>query len=120
MPVSESLPTCILEAGNSKAGVALVKIKKYISEGAKLESAFRQSGFFSSMVLDMIAVGCENANQGVLFGKIYSYYANKDLKNQTTIANAAEPVLIVITGVYLLILLQTTIVPIIAGMGGYG
>lgn len=119
LPVTESLPTCILEAANTKAGIALVNIKKKVSEGAKFDAAFRQSKYFSPMVLDMIAVGCENADQGKLFEKIYLYYAHKDLKNQKIIANATEPVLIIITGVYLLLLLQTSIIPIMAGIGGY-
>lgn len=114
----DALSHCILSMGESKYGRALAAVRKDISGGVRIAEAFARSGIFSSYVTGWLLIADENGNIAETSRNISDYYNGKDERLRNTAARFIEPAVIIITGIYLLILMQTIILPVLTRAGG--
>jgi hypothetical protein len=116
--VHDALSQCIAGMGESKQGRALVMIKKEIASGTRLPQAFARSSVFSSYISGWLAIADESGNIGEACRNIAAYYQKRDSRIRYIAAKCIEPAVIIITGIYLLILIQAVILPLLTHAGG--
>ena len=119
MTLLEALSQCIIGAGETKFGKALVGIKKDIASGVPFSTAFAKAGRFSPYVLGWLSVAGMRGNLGEISGGIRDYYAEKDNRLREAAARLLEPAVIILTGFYILIIMITVILPILSYSGGF-
>jgi type IV pilus assembly protein PilC len=116
--IPDALSQCITGMGESKQGRALVAIKKEIASGTRLSQAFARSAVFSSYVSGWLAIADESGNIGEACRNISAYYQKRDAQIRHIASKCIEPAFIIVTGIYLLILIQSVILPILTHAGG--
>jgi type IV pilus assembly protein PilC len=114
----EALSHCIVSLGQTKYGKALVMIKKDIASGLPFSAAFAKAKHFSPYVLGWLSVAGKHGNISEICGSIKEYYAQKDSKTREIAARLIEPLVIVLTGFYVLIIMVTVVLPILTFTGG--
>ena len=114
----ESLSHCIISLGQTKYGKALVAIKKDITSGVPFSAAFAKAKCFSPYVLGWLSVAGKHGNISETCGSIMGYFAHRDNKKREVAARLIEPMAIVLTGFYILIIMATVILPILTSIGG--
>ncbi len=119
IPLGHALTQCIRGTEKKKSGMALVRIKRDITSGVPLAQAFANTGFFSPFVVGWLTIAEEQNGAGHVFFSLADFYKKKDQRARAIISRMIEPVVIIITGIYLLILVQTTILPILTNVGGF-
>ncbi|MBI4352845.1 MAG: type II secretion system F family protein [Candidatus Omnitrophica bacterium] len=103
--VSESVGNAVIEK-------AVRDVQENVSGGKSMAEPMKQSGFFSTMVVQMVAIGEQTGKVDELLGHISDYYdeqANYLLKDLSTFI---EPVLIVLMGGMVLALALGVFLPI--------
>ena len=114
----EALSHCILSAGQTKYGSALVNIKKDIASGISFSAAFAKAKYFSPYVLGWLSVAGTSGSFGEICCGIKDYYAGKDTRTREIAARLIEPAVIMLTGFYILIIMATVVLPILTSIGG--
>ena len=114
----EALSHCIISLGQTKYGKALVNIKKDIASGLPFSMAFAKAKHFSPYVLGWLSVGGKHGNISEICGGIKEYYAQKDNNTREIAAKLIEPMIIMLTGFYVLIVMVTVVLPILTSIGG--
>jgi type IV pilus assembly protein PilC len=114
----EALSHCIISLGQTKYGKALLTIKKDVAAGISLSAAFAKAKHFSPYVLGWLSVAGMHGNLSEVCESIKDYYAHKDHKTRDIAAKLIEPMVIVLTGLYVLIIMVTVILPILTFAGG--
>ena len=114
----EALSHCVTSMGSTKYGRALVSIRKDISSGISFSEAFAKMSCFPPYVIGWLSVANTNGETGEICGNIKNYYGRKDEKIRETAAKLIEPAVIVLTGLYVLIIMLTVILPILTFAGG--
>jgi type IV pilus assembly protein PilC len=115
----EALTYCIMAIGENKWGRALVFIKKDIISGGRVAAAFEGTGMFSAYITGWLNIGDKNGEIKTVCGRIADYYRSRDERRRGIVLRCIEPLFIVITGIYLLILIQGIILPILTRAGGF-
>jgi type II secretory pathway component PulF len=118
IPLIDALSQCIISIGNTKYANALVSVKKNIASGIPFSAAFAVTKLFSPYVLDWLSVADTQGNIAVICNNVRDYYEKKDIRSREIASRLIEPAIIVITGVYLLIIMLTVILPILTYAGG--
>jgi type II secretory pathway component PulF len=118
IPLSDALTRCIASMGETKYGKALVTIKNDIVSGVRFSQAFSRSSLFSSYISGWLSVADANGNIYEACRNIAAYFQQRDERTRNIAAKCIEPAVIIITGIYLLILVQTVILPILTHAGG--
>ncbi|MBV5330341.1 MAG: type II secretion system F family protein [Chlorobium sp.] len=116
--IPDALSYCVADLGDTKAGRAILSIKKDITTGLGLSTAFEKANFFSAYVNGWISVADENGNARDVFTNLAKYFNDRDAFRRETASRFIEPALIIITGIYLLILLQSAVLPMLTRAGG--
>ena len=123
--LSDSLSHCITNLANTKYAAALVLMKKEISSGITLSRAYKNAFCqtfsrikrFSPYIFSWLKVADTNSNLENVCGSIANYYAEKDSKKREIAARLIEPAVIILTGLYVFIILITTLLPILTRAG---
>jgi type II secretory pathway component PulF len=118
IPLDEALAQCIVNMGETKYGRALVAVKNDIAAGVRFSSAFSKSSLFSPYISGWLAIADAGGNITGASRNIAEYFQGRDERIRAITAKCIEPAVIIITGVYLLILIQTVILPILTHAGG--
>ncbi|MDR1506807.1 MAG: type II secretion system F family protein [Treponema sp.] len=118
IPLVDALAQCIVSIGNTKYSAALVSVKKDISSGVPFSTAFAKTKLFSPYVLGWLSVADTQGDIALICGNISGYYAGKDSKHRELASRLIEPAVIIVTGIYLLIIMLTVILPILTYAGG--
>jgi type II secretory pathway component PulF len=113
----QTLSYCIMSMKNTKYGKSLVMVKKDIASGVPFSVAFERIRCFTSYVSGWLSVADANGNIIEICGNIKAYYEQKDTKRRTVAAKLIEPAIIVLTGVYILIIMLTVVLPILTYAG---
>ncbi|GHV88912.1 type IV pilin biogenesis protein [Spirochaetia bacterium] len=116
--VHDALSQCIASVGVSKHGKALVSIKKDNESGVRLPEAFGKHPVFPAYISGWLAIAGENGNMAGVCGTIYAHFQERDARVRAIAAKCIEPAIIIITGIYLLIVIQAVILPILTRAGG--
>ena len=114
----EALSYCITSMARTKYGKALVSIKKDITSGVPFSEAFARISYFPPYVTGWLSVAGTNGETSEICGNIKNYYSRRDCRNREIAAKLIEPAVIVLTGIYVLIIMLTVILPILTYAGG--
>lgn len=118
LPVSHAIQTCISTIKDKKLAPAFVIIKNELAAGSSLVMSFRKTKMFPAFVTDLLNVGNDTGDLPEILKRVYKYYDNRDKKRRGFMFRVCEPVIIIITGIYLLILLNAVVLPLLTGFGG--
>jgi type II secretory pathway component PulF len=116
--IHDALSECIASVGESKQSKALVMVKKEITSGSRLSLAFARSKIFSPYITGWLAIADENGDLNGACRNISDYFQKRDSRIRNIAIKCIEPAIIIITGIYLLILIQTVILPMLTHAGG--
>ena len=118
VPLLEALSQCIISIKETKYGRALVAIKKDIASGIPFSAAFAKIKLFSPYILGWLTIADTHGNISEICGSIKDYFEHRDNKVREIAAKLIEPAVIVLTGLYVLIIVATVILPILTFSGG--
>ena len=110
--VPEALELVSKTAGNAVIEAASLKASKSIIEGEKISEAFRRTGVFSSLIIQMITIGTESGNLPALLDKTSDFYEDEVDTFLGIMSSLIEPVLIVVLGVILAVFIVALYLPI--------
>ena len=99
VPLVEAMDSVASTAGNSVFYDAIIKIKEEASTGQRLQVSMRQSGLFSSMVVQMVAIGEESGALDDMLAKVADYY-EQDVDNAVdSLTSLMEPAIMSFLGI---------------------
>jgi MSHA biogenesis protein MshG len=111
IPLSQALGFTARAVSNSYVGEKIEKIRIGIERGDTLTRSATQTGIFTPLVLQMLAVGEESGSIDTMLEDVAQFYEREvdyDLKN---LSSAIEPILIVIIGGMVLVLALGVFLP---------
>ena len=122
----ETLSHCVMSLANTKLGGALLAAKKDIASGVAFSAAFTaafasaSAGVkrFPPYVTGWLSVADLHGNLTEICACIKDYYEQKEERNRELAARLIEPAVIVLTGIYLLIIMMTVLLPLFTHTGG--
>ena len=114
----EALSQCIMSMIGTKYGRALIILKKDIVSGIAFPAAFSKIHHFPSYAAGWLSIAHMNGNISEACGNIKDYFAQKDDKIRVKASRLIEPSVIILTGIYILIVMTTVILPILTSIGG--
>jgi len=116
--LTDALSYCILSVKNPKYIKALVMIKRGIASGVPFSAAFENVKLFPPYVSGWLSVADTNGNIAEICGNISNYYAQKDARLRNIATKLTEPAIIILTGLYILIIMLSVVLPILTYTGG--
>ena len=111
IPLSQALGFTARAVSNSFVGEKIELIRNGIERGDTLTRSATQTGMFTPLVLQMLAVGEESGSVDTMLEDVAEFYEREvdyDLKN---LSSAIEPVMIVIIGAMVLVLALGVFLP---------
>lgn len=111
IPLSQALGFTARAVSNSYVGEKIEKIRNGIERGDTLTRSATQTGIFTPLVLQMLAVGEESGSVDTMLEDVAQFYEREvdyDLKN---LSSAIEPILIVLIGGMVLVLALGVFLP---------
>jgi type IV pilus assembly protein PilC len=99
VPLVEAMESVADTAGNSKYRYAILKMRDEAATGQRLQASIRQSGLFSNMVAQMVAIGEESGSLDNMLAKIADYYEEEVDNAVDSLTAMMEPFIMVIIGV---------------------
>jgi len=98
----------------------LILIRERIFKGTSLGDAFKQDKFFPSFVCQNLAKGQISGNLAPYFERIYKYYDIKSKESIAVMLAMVEPLLMVMTASFLLMIVCAFILPVYSNMNHIG
>jgi type II secretory pathway component PulF len=117
--LTDAITHCIMSIGENKWGRALAYAKKDLISGGPIAAAFEKTGVFPAYITGWLNIGDKNGEIKTACRRIAEYYQRQDEKRRDMVIRCTEPLFIVLTGLYLLILIQGIILPILTRAGGF-
>jgi len=99
VPLVEAMDSVAGPAGNSVYTKAILKMKDEASTGQTLQAAIDQSGLFSNMVVQMVAIGEESGSVDDMLGKVADYYEEEVDNAVDAMTSLMEPMIMAFLGV---------------------
>ncbi len=99
VPLVEAMDSVASTAGNSVYYNAIVRIKDEASTGQRLAASLRQSGLFSSMVVQMVAIGEESGALDEMLAKVADYYEQEVDDAVDGLTSLLEPAIMSFLGI---------------------
>ncbi len=112
IPVPEALELVGNTSGNAIIEEASENISKLILDGKKIPDAFRKTGVFPSLVVQMATIGAESGNLPELFEKTADFYEEEIDMFLGIMSSLIEPVLIIVLGLILAVFIIALYLPI--------
>lgn len=117
IPIVEAVTETVHTARNKKMKKALVVIKKELAAGASVLSAFKKAQRFPPFVFLWLEIAQKQGDGAAIFSFLAKYYRKKDVKKRTVTLKFIEPAAIAIVGVYVLLLIQSIVIPLLTYYG---
>jgi MSHA biogenesis protein MshG len=111
VPVVETLSTLGQSLDNEYVRERVGIIREHISRGESLTRAAAASGLFTPLVLQMVAIGEESGAIDDLVDEVADYYEREVDHDLKRMADAIEPILIVVLGGIVLVLALAVYLP---------
>ncbi|MCW8893770.1 MAG: type II secretion system F family protein [Deltaproteobacteria bacterium] len=111
IPLSQALGFTARAVSNAYVGEKIEAIRNGIERGDTLTRSATQTGMFTPLVLQMLAVGEESGSVDTMLEDVADFYEREvdyDLKN---LSSAIEPIMIVIIGGMVLVLALVVFLP---------
>lgn len=111
VPLLQTLSINSASVGNRYIGQAILAMREGIERGEALTRTASASGLFTSLVLQMMAVGEETGALDDLFVEVADFYEQEVDYDLKQLADAIEPILIVAMGIMVLVLALGVFLP---------
>jgi len=111
IPLSQALGFTSKAVSNSYIGEKIEQIRNGIERGDTLTRSATQTGIFTPLVLQMLAVGEESGSVDTMLNDVADFYEREveyDLRN---LSSAIEPILIIVIGAMVLVLALGVFLP---------
>ena len=106
IPIADALDTALLTLENVHLKKRLAAVKTSVSRGVSLTEAFRDTGLFEGMLIQMIHAGEQSGTLDKMLDKVTAYFKSKFNDIIDNIASYIEPILLAfIAGMVLLMAL---------------
>jgi type II secretory pathway component PulF len=105
-------------SGNSKLVAAFIQVQEDLQNGIPLLNAFLPIAEFSPVIRYHLALSALGGKSEGVFSQIASVLGEQDENRRALFTRITEPAMLLASGVYMLILLQTAIMPLITNYGG--
>ena len=117
--LASSLDIAIMySADDKKLSNALLGVQRMLAEGSSLGDAFRSFKVFPKDVAARLSLADIHGNTGAVCGSIADAIEKKDARRRNACMQLIEPLLIICTGLYILILAETIVLPFMTSYGG--
>lgn len=111
VPLLQALSINSASVGNRHIGQAVLSMREGVERGESLTRTATNSGLFTPLVLQMMAVGEETGALDALFIEVADFYEQEVDYDLKQLADAIEPILIVAMGILVLILALGVFLP---------
>lgn len=111
VPILQALNVVSGAVGNAYIGHNILKMQSQIERGESLTQTAINSGLFTPLVIQMIAVGEESGTLDKMLDDVAAFYEDEVDYDLKTLADAIEPILLVAMGVMVLILALGVFLP---------
>lgn len=98
VPMLESLKITSSTAGNVLVEKNIMKARSMVSEGTSLTDAFKESGRFPFMMIQMIGVGEATGTLDTMLSKMASFYDDEVESSVASMLSILEPILLIFVG----------------------
>jgi len=98
VPMLEALKITSSTAGNVLIEKEIMDARKLVSEGKTMNEAFRESGRFPLMMLQMINVGEATGTLDVMLSKLAIFYDEEVETSVAALLSVMEPILLIFVG----------------------
>lgn len=99
VPLVDAMDSVAGTAGNSVFEKAILKMKDEASTGQRLTTSIENSGLFSNMVSQMVAIGEEAGSIDDMLGKVADYYEEEVDNAVDAMTSLMEPMIMAFLGV---------------------
>lgn len=112
LPIMESLTMVAGAVGNVVIARAVEDARGHLAAGAGVTDAFRRTGKFPEMVLQMMATGEEAGNMETMLHKTSEFYDRQVEAATQSLAQLIEPVMVVFVGGIIGVIVVSMFLPI--------
>ncbi|MDV6315943.1 type II secretion system F family protein [Idiomarina sp. HP20-50] len=119
VPLTQALSLVAEAVDNAWMEKRIIEMRRGIERGENLSRVARQSGLFTPLILQMIAVGEETGRVDVLLLEVAEYYERETDYDLKTLTARIEPIMIAIVAVMVLILALGIFTPMWDMMSAY-
>jgi type IV pilus assembly protein PilC len=98
VPMLEALKITSTTAGNVLVEKEIIDARKLVSEGKTMNEAFRESGRFPLMMLQMINVGEATGTLDEMLSKLASFYDEEVETSVAALMSVMEPIMLIFVG----------------------
>lgn len=112
VPLVEGMTTVAGASGNIVYETAILKIRDNVASGMSLQASMRQTGLFSNMVVQMVAIGEEAGSLDAMLGKVADYYEQEVDDAVDGLSTLLEPIIMAVLGVIIGTLVVAMYLPI--------
>lgn len=99
VPLVEGMTTVAGASGNIVYETAILKIRDNVASGLSLQASMRQTGLFSNMVVQMVAIGEEAGSLDAMLGKVADFYEQEVDDAVDGLSSLLEPIIMSVLGV---------------------
>jgi type IV pilus assembly protein PilC len=99
VPILEGLEITAKTSGNAILEDVIYQVRQKIEGGGNMADPMRQSGFFPSMVTQMVSVGESTGEMDAMLVKVADYYEEEVDVTMANLMTILEPLLMVFLGV---------------------
>jgi len=94
IPIADALDTAVLTIDNEKIKEKLSIVKTQVERGSNLTDAFKETGLFEGMLIQMIKAGEAGGALDAMLEKVSDYYKEKFNNIIDNLSSYIEPILI--------------------------
>jgi len=120
VPMLESLKITSSTAGNVVIEKSIMKARGMVSEGTSLTEAFKETGRFPYMMIQMIGVGEATGTLDAMLSKLAIFYDEEVEATVGSLLSILEPVLLIFVGLMVGLMVVSMYLPIFALMNTVG
>jgi type II secretory pathway component PulF len=115
--IEEALKQASNVCSNAAYRTAIMEVKTLIEKGGTLSAAFSLNSVFPQRLVSWTAVGEKSGHPEKIFYQLKSYYQSEIEKWTARFMNLAEPVLIVLVGLVIMLMIMFFVVPVFSMYG---
>ncbi len=104
LPIADALDTAVVTVSNQDIRKKLTAVKVLVGRGISLTEAFRQTGLYEGMLIQMIGAGEQSGSLDDMTQKVTDYYRVKFNDIIDNISNYIEPILLIFIAAMVLLL----------------
>ena len=104
LPIADALDTAVVTVSNQDIRNKLTAVKVLVGRGISLTEAFRQTGLYEGILIQMIGAGEQSGSLDDMTQKVTDYYRVKFNDIIDNISNYIEPILLIFIAAMVLLL----------------